>query len=232
MPDPFLFRQTASAGSPVLHKKKEQTNVRDALEHERLRQNELLAKINKGARIEQAKVEKNGRKELGQTQAKMDKAKSSFTMQGNVSPRRKADSGASDSGFSSFDYSTDGSSAFFTQDGSQLGQHYAMDGSVGTNGSSLLGNKYVTDGSVATNGSRQRRDEDEGCSLSIQESSSSVQSYVPSDEELFAVGWAKALDPKSGNYYYFTLDRKKTVWENPLSDNQSGWGEPVDAPGA
>jgi hypothetical protein len=39
---------------------------------------------------------------------------------------------------------------------------------------------------------------------------------VPSDEELFAVGWAKALDPKSGSYYYFTLDRSKIVWDNPL----------------
>ena len=206
-------------------------NVRDALEHERQRQNELLAKVHRGTSGEHV----TARKELGQTQAKMDKAKSSLTMQPvSVSPRKKADSGASDSGFSSFDYSTDGSSAFFTQDASQTGQNYATDGSVGTNGSSLLGNKYLPDGSITTNGSRQRRDEDpdEGSFLSTQESSSSVQSYVPSDEELFAVGWAKALDPKSGNYYYFTLDRKKIVWENPLADNQSGWSEPVDAPGA
>jgi hypothetical protein len=41
---------------------------------------------------------------------------------------------------------------------------------------------------------------------------------VPSDEDLFAVGWAKALDPKSGSYYYFTLDRSKIVWDNPLDD--------------
>jgi hypothetical protein len=39
---------------------------------------------------------------------------------------------------------------------------------------------------------------------------------VPSDEELFAAGWAKTLDPSSGSYYYFTLDRTKTVWDNPL----------------
>jgi hypothetical protein len=38
----------------------------------------------------------------------------------------------------------------------------------------------------------------------------------PSDQDLFAVGWAKALDPKSGAYYYFTLDRSKIVWDNPL----------------
>lgn len=40
---------------------------------------------------------------------------------------------------------------------------------------------------------------------------------VPTDEDLFAIGWAKALDPKTGYYYYFTLDRSKTVWENPLA---------------
>lgn len=50
---------------------------------------------------------------------------------------------------------------------------------------------------------------------SIQESSSSI-SVVPTDEELYAIGWAKALDPKSGNFYYFTLDRKKIMWDNPL----------------
>lgn len=50
---------------------------------------------------------------------------------------------------------------------------------------------------------------------SIQGSSSSL-SVVPTDEELYAIGWAKALDPKSGNFYYFTLDRKKIMWDNPL----------------
>jgi hypothetical protein len=51
-------------------------------------------------------------------------------------------------------------------------------------------------------------------SLSLLESKSSI---VPTDDELMAIGWAKALDPNSGLYYYFTLDRSKTVWENPLS---------------
>ena len=44
---------------------------------------------------------------------------------------------------------------------------------------------------------------------------------VPSDEELFAIGWAKAFDPKSGSYYYFTLDRSKIVWDNPLEDTHT-----------
>ncbi|CAB9502137.1 expressed unknown protein [Seminavis robusta] len=59
--------------------------------------------------------------------------------------------------------------------------------------------------------------------LSLQESGSSE--VIPTDEELFIVGWAKALDPNSGNYYYFTLDRTKTVWENPLSADTFVSGE-------
>lgn len=102
-------------------------------------------------------------------------------------------------------------------------------------GSTLFGGKYAADASVAsaaTKGSQQRtrhdplampnimaipREDDE--SFSIQESSSTVE-VVPSDEDLFAVGWAKALDPKSGSYYYFTLDRSKIVWDNPLAPAQ------------
>eukprot|EP00980_Cylindrotheca_fusiformis_P004859 scaffold1034_cov127-Cylindrotheca_fusiformis.AAC.40 len=45
---------------------------------------------------------------------------------------------------------------------------------------------------------------------------------VPSDKELFNVGWAKALDPESGSHYYFTLDRSKIVWDNPLRPIQTG----------
>lgn len=56
--------------------------------------------------------------------------------------------------------------------------------------------------------------EDESLSLLLRESQSSI---VPSDEDLMAIGWGKALDSNSGAYYYFTLDRAKTVWENPLS---------------
>jgi hypothetical protein len=51
--------------------------------------------------------------------------------------------------------------------------------------------------------------ESEMDNLSLQESSSSGMSLVPTNEELFSIGWAKALDPNSGNYYYFILDRKK-----------------------
>ena len=43
---------------------------------------------------------------------------------------------------------------------------------------------------------------------------------MPSDEDLRRIGWGKAYDTISGCYYYFTLDRAKTVWENPLSSIQ------------
>ena len=63
------------------------------------------------------------------------------------------------------------------------------------------------------------RDDDEVSGFSLQESATSGSTeFVPSDEELFAVGWAKALDPKSGSYYYFTLDRTQIVWDNPLAE--------------
>lgn len=39
---------------------------------------------------------------------------------------------------------------------------------------------------------------------------------VPKDDDLRAIGWAKAYDPSSQSYYYYTLDRAKTSWENPL----------------
>lgn len=50
----------------------------------------------------------------------------------------------------------------------------------------------------------------------LQADSEDSSEFVPSDEELFNIGWAKAFDPTSGSHYYFTLDRSKTVWDNPL----------------
>ena len=60
--------------------------------------------------------------------------------------------------------------------------------------------------------------DDDDISLSILESTSSnlTDLPVPTDEELFAVGWAKALDPNTGSHYYYTLDRSQIVWDNPL----------------
>ena len=45
-----------------------------------------------------------------------------------------------------------------------------------------------------------------------------LDNTVPTDEELFAFGWAKALDPNTKAYYYFTLDRTQTAWTNPLTN--------------
>ena len=44
---------------------------------------------------------------------------------------------------------------------------------------------------------------------------------IPTDDELKAIGWAKAFDPKSQLYYYYNLDRSKTSWDNPLAAKSS-----------
>jgi hypothetical protein len=112
---------------------------------------------------------------------------------------------------SSLEYSTDGSSAFFL-DNSMTAQQQSSK----VNLLQPLESNHSED------------DDDESELLSIQESSSSIVSAIPTDEELFSVGWAKALDANSGNYYYFTLDRTRTVWENPLSASQ--WGGELPPP--
>eukprot|EP00804_Cyclotella_cryptica_P002414 CCRYP_004102-RA/>CCRYP_004102-RA protein AED:0.02 eAED:0.02 QI:0/0/0/1/1/1/2/0/848 len=85
---------------------------------------------------------------------------------------------------------------------------------MGTENQSLL--SYVTRSTMVQSRmeAEGNNDDADDISLSLLESKSSI---VPTDDELMAIGWAKALDPNSGLYYYFTLDRSKTVWENPLS---------------
>lgn len=83
-----------------------------------------------------------------------------------------------------------------------------------TESQSLL--SYVTRSTMAPSRFQEEDDgREDDVSLSLLESKSTV-SVVPDDDKLFAIGWAKALDANSGIYYYFTLDRTKTVWENPL----------------
>lgn len=83
-----------------------------------------------------------------------------------------------------------------------------------TESQSLL--SYVTRSTMAPSRFQEEDDDrEDDVSLSLLESKSTV-SIVPDDDKLFAIGWAKALDANSGIYYYFTLDRTKTVWENPL----------------
>jgi len=99
-------------------------------------------------------------------------------------------------------------------DSGSVSLEYSMDSSMLGDTSTLAGGQYIGDASVSTAASRRR------AKLAAEEdasASSQMTEAVPSDEELFAVGWAKALDPKSGSYYYFTLDRSKIVWENPLA---------------
>ena len=90
-----------------------------------------------------------------------------------------------------------------------MGQHFA-------------GDETVTSKSLLKQ--RTTNSEEEDSAMLYVQASSSTLSVVPTDEELYAIGWAKALDPASGNYYYYTLDRKTTIWENPLSSNQSSEG--------
>jgi hypothetical protein len=163
-------------------------------------------------------------------QFKMDRKKAATSN----SPRANKGSSVEQSG--SMEYSTDGSSAFFTVDAASLyGQHLASlhDGDATPNQQQQQQQRYVAAAAAAATKPllepMERKygnfddDDDESALLSLQESSSSsMQSVVPTDEELFSVGWAKALDPKSGSYYYFTLDRTRTIWENPLTSSQFG----------
>lgn len=122
--------------------------------------------------------------------------------------------------------------------GSTLGTLNSTVGGGSTVGSStLMGQHYTADGStVASNVSRGTREiireilkegsqsgdiSQESSFLSRQDSSASVDEPIPSDEDLFAVGWAKAFDNGSGSYYYFTLDRNQIVWENPFKNAPS-----------
>lgn len=129
----------------------------------------------------------------------------------------------------SMDYSMD--TASLLGDGSLIGGQFAGDSSVFTMGTSASDNKSllscVTRSTVHDmNTSNRKRigaasaqpvDDDASLSLVASNSNGGATEAIPSDDDLFAIGWAKALDPRSGCYYYFTLDRSKTVWENPLS---------------
>ncbi len=151
------------------------------------------------------------------------RAPNRFGMEGG-SPSRSTGSPSlqrANSGFS-LDYSVDDSS--FIGDGSTTlaGSMLATDASVGT------ANSRRTHRSAGTNGTARAKkisEEDDG-SVSVQESYSGSVEPVPNDDDLFAIGWAKALDAKSGSYYYFTLDRSKIVWDNPLAP------QPVESAGS
>lgn len=118
-----------------------------------------------------------------------------------------------------------------TKDSSLIGDKFAGDSSVFTMGTNASDNKSllscVTRSTIHDDKSmkdklqrKSRSNDSDDISLSLMASTSDGADAIPTDEELFAVGWAKALDPSSGCYYYFTLDRSQTVWENPLTSSE------------
>jgi hypothetical protein len=227
-------------------KMQDSKKVRDMLELERKRQDELLSQVRSDHSSPDKKLRQQVLKAAGSTSITYVL---SPTNAGNTnsatSPTRRtslSDLEGSDSG-QSMEYSQDGSSAYMTTDGAStlVGQNFAGDQSVLTmtsrqssaisssHGSSINSIKKRVSSTTAAAAAQSllttttKKDvvESEIDSLSIQESSSSVLSIVPTDEELFSIGWAKALDPNSGNYYYFTLDRKNIVWDNPLNPSSN-----------
>jgi hypothetical protein len=128
----------------------------------------------------------------------------------------------------SMDYSMD--TASMMGDGSLIGGQFAGDSSVFTMGTAASDNRsllsYVTRSTVHDhNASDHQVHTKQRMAMPAQQEEDSVvdseeEEEIPSDEDLFAIGWAKALDPNSGCYYYFTLDRTKTVWDNPLLQSE------------
>jgi|SaaInl74LU_5_DNA_1037368.scaffolds.fasta_scaffold50094_2 hypothetical protein len=110
----------------------------------------------------------------------------------------------------SMNYSVDSASHFFRQPVSNANRAASIL-STGTDDPSLI--SYVTRSTMGPAKMNSGSGAADDVSLSLLESKSTI---VPSDEDLIAIGWAKAYDPNTESYYYFTLDRSKTVWENPL----------------
>jgi hypothetical protein len=179
-----------SSGSHSQKWMKKKVDSKDALEKEQQLSDELLSKAKS---TDSSKKTKN------------------YTM-GPVSPvNRRASNGVESR--TSMEYSQDGSSSAYVNDGT----------------STVLGQNIDTEATFASSAAKETRsvnskaeaehqhDEEESGMMSLQETASSFSSVVPSDEDLLAIGWAKALDRSSGNYYYFTLDRTTIVWDNPLT---------------
>jgi hypothetical protein len=141
----------------------------------------------------------NKKMQWQQTTKPMDENKAplvtTYTMQQD-SPRNKEVEPTLSA--ASLEYSTDGSSALFAPDVSLLGQHFTHKTSRSPPSCESKGESTVLSGD------------------------SSSQSLIPSDAELYAIGWAKAKDASSGEYYYFTLDRTQTAWDNPISILRKG----------
>lgn len=209
----------SSVSASGLSQQDNMREMREALDRERVRQIELIAMVQ-----EQTSHSASGRRKLAELVA--DASEHSQLISEIGRPRspslRKTDSGTSGI---SLEYSID--SAVVGENslgGSTLGTFTTLGGST-VGSSTLLGQHYAPEGAtIASNVSRSTRDviteilqESSHSGEDSQSSAGSAEEPVPNDEDLFAVGWAKALDASSGSYYYFTLDRKQIVWDNPLA---------------
>lgn len=193
------FKQSIASSSSK-KKKKVKNKVQDAYEKERARQIAMIAM----AQQETLKETKSPRTSSPLSQQNGNYTPAKYNMDPSPSPKR---GGGVPAGMES-------------NDSGSVSLEYSIDSSMMGETSTLAGQFIGGDASVSTAGASRRRtklsslDEDESAT------SSQMTEVVPSDEELFAVGWAKALDPKSESYYYFTLDRSKIVWENPLATEE------------
>ncbi|KAL7563964.1 hypothetical protein ACA910_017577 [Epithemia clementina (nom. ined.)] len=187
-------------------KKEKQSSTKELLDQERKRQELLLQKVQSG---ESTSVASSHNK----------KGKSSHYKMTPVTPHSPQKRGgleldATESA-ASMEYSQDGSSAYMTEGGSTLfGQQFATD-------SPSMATKAASSTRLTVASSNTTTDDEENSAFMSVQGSSSTMSVIPSDEELLAIGWAKAMDVASGNYYYYTLDRQRIVWDNPLSSNHS-----------
>ena len=139
---------------------------------------------------------------------------------------------SSEMGTLSMEYSVDESSLIGCDKSVGASTFIGCDKSIGTFDSTLLGQNFAVDSKSVLSAVTKEplvltkeviEEVSEKTSHTQRSTITSGSSYstwdepVPSDEELFAAGWAKTLDSNSGSYYYFTLDRKTTCWDNPLA---------------
>lgn len=219
MPSPAVTKQATKTA-----KKNKNKSAKEALEKERSRQIALIAM----AQEQTTKAQEH----LARTLADPEKIALAEAVMNKKSKQQPVVQ-RNDSGVS-LEYSVDSTlyGDASTTTGSLLGHQYAVDGSVMTastaGSTSRQSRRNIPPLSAAAAAANKPRDDEEMSGFSLQESMSSVD-VVPTDEELFNVGWAKAMDPKSGTFYYFTLDRTRTVWDNPLVQAHHGSGDSMDS---
>lgn len=189
------------APAPSKQWTKKKADPRDALDEERKRSEQLLDRV--------------------KSSESSQKGKNGYNMAPGSPPGKKSvqsEVQRLEQGGVSMEYSQDESSAYFTDGNSTLlGQHIDADGSVITNNTREEMSKLAAR-QVEPDISDNDEDDDDGSAGSAEESATDTSfSVIPTDEELLAIGWAKALDASSGNYYYFTLDRSQIIWDNPLN---------------